>query len=1121
MAENIEKDGQVSFKDTLNLPTTDFPIRPNAKEDDPKMIERWEKEDLYRKTFDLNRGQEKFILHDGPPFANGHLHLGHAYNNILKDIVAKSQRMMGKNVPVTPGWDCHGLPIEFNVTKENPGLSKVEIIKKCREYAQTWVDIQKQERKSLGVLMDFERPYLTMSHDYEANIMRAFGEFVAQGYIERKNKTVSWCYTCQTVLASAEIEYQDRKDPSIYVQFPILLKNNTKNQAQNNVLNTQNNLINGTQEPDNANKNSENKNISKFIEDLASELGLDNLSLLIWTTTPWTLPLNRAVIVKPKEKYVILNINNKNVILGKNLVEKVCAAVLPQAGKNTDSYAKKQVLQEGIMGQEDSKESLPKVLAEFDSEKLSGLFVNHPFVDNLQVPVIFDPFVAVDEGTACVHCAPGCGQEDYEVAIKNGIEVFSPITPDGRYATGIIPKELEGMRVVISDKERDALKDSSLDGQIWVIKKLLEKDLLLHKASIKHSYPHCWRCRNGLIFRATKQWFCDLSKNNFRDKALKACDSIKSVPENSINRLKAAIENRLEWCLSRQRVWGVPIAALICNKCDKTFVSKEFIDKVAEKVEKEGIAYWDIVTERELLAILNTQCSGEKSSDLQDSKTKELRTQDFCCQSCGSKDFRKEVDILDVWLESGVSHYAVLSQRKDLGYPADVYLEGKDQHRGWFQSSLLTSLILHKDKEGNGIPCMRNIITHGFTVDEKGVKMSKSLGNVVSSAQMIEKLGTDGLRLWAASIDYSSEAVVSEVLIKNVQEVFRKIRNTERFLLSNLYDFDINHDAVNFDEMLLIDRYALETLYNLNKEIIFDYEKFDFTSVAHQLADYVTKDLSSYYLDIIKDRLYVEKSNGHLRRSAQTACWYILDTLTKLIAPIMSFTAEQVSDNYQKNKTESVHMQQFANLENFIKKICSQEKAFPALQAKLGNFSCYCNTQEAIDLMRALSENKKIWKMLEDIRSVVLKAIEVQREKQVMRHSLEASVTVFFDILASENKSLNGLQDNTLNNGLDTSLEPSLKDLIKFYDMLKKSGKNSEKIDANGFGQSVEDFFKEFFIVSQFKIAQSSVGLENSGLEGVFVKVEKASGVKCPRCWNWSDRAGDYGLCPRCQAVLK
>jgi len=971
---NKDKGKKVSFKDTLNLPRTEFPIRPNAKENDPKMLKRWESENLYKKTFEKNEGNKKFILHDGPPYANGHTHLGHAYNKIQKDIVCKAQRMQEKHVPVTPGWDCHGLPIELNVTKEFPGLSKTDLKGKCREYANKWINIQRDEFKKMGVLMDWEHPYLTMNYEYEASIMQAFGKFVQGGYIERKNKTVPWCYHCQTVLATAEIEHQERKDPSIYVEFSL-----------------------------------DRGDIKNIFPELADK----NISLLIWTTTPWTLPLNRAVVLKPEANYVVLKVKGKYVILGKSLVEKLCKLM----------------------------EIDCNIVDTFVSEKLKGINVLHPFVEGLSVPVIFDSFVAMDEGTACVHSAPGCGPEDYEIGLKNNLEIFSPLSADGKYTEGIVPHELEGVSIE--------------DAQGWVIKKLLELDKLLHKTSIRHSYPHCWRCRHGLMFRATKQWFCDLSKHGLKEKALKACDKIESTPEKSINRLKAAIESRLEWCISRQRVWGVPIVALLCNKCDTPFFNKELVDKVADGVAQKGIEFWDEVSIDQLIS---TQVT---------------------CENCGEHDFSKEKDILDVWFDSGISHFAVLQKNKSLEYPADLYLEGKDQHRGWFQSSLLTSLVIE------GEPCMRKILTHGFTVDKKGRKMSKSLGNVVATDEIIGKLGTDGLRFWVASIDCKGEAVVSDTLMKNVQEVYRRIRNTLRFLLSNLYDFDIEKDAVDIHKLLPIDRYALGQLTKFNQEILLSYEAYDFTAVFHKLADYCAVDLSSFYLDIIKDRLYVEKSDGLLRRSAQTTCWYILDTLTRLVAPILSITAEQVSDFYQKDKKESIHLQTFSDLSNVWKLFCEKykERNESIILPHLISFS---KTHEVVDLLKYIDQKEKTWAILKDVRSAILKAIEEQRAKQIMRHSLEARVTVFFD--------LNDERLSVLND---------------FSSLLEKAG------------QDLDSFFKEFLIVSQFQMAINSDKLATSGLNGLFVRVDRASGEKCPRCWQWDITEHEHQLCRRCQAVLE
>lgn len=857
MAESLKPDNQVSFKNTLNLPQTDFPIRAQAAVDDPALIKRWQQENLYTKTFEHNKGHDQFILHDGPPYANGHIHIGHAYNKILKDIIGKSKRMQGKQVPITPGWDCHGLPIELKVTQENPGLAPAELKRACRAYAQKWIDMQKEEFKRLGVFMDWENPYLTMSYAYESDILRAFGFFVEGGYIERKNKTVPWCPACQTVLASAEIEYHERKDPSIYVMFPL-----------------------------------EDRVITSLMPALAGK----EVSFLVWTTTPWTLPLNRAVLIKPGARYVAIELpDGKYIIVAQQLAEKIAGML-----------------------------NVPtQIVAECAAEDITALngHAHHPFVENLRVPVILSDTVLLEDGTACVHCAPGCGPEDYEVGVRNDLEIYSPITPAGTYDKGINPSELYGMSVA--------------DGQIWVIKKLVEQGKLLHKTTIRHSYPHCWRSRDGLIYRATKQWFCDLERNGLKEKALKEIEAITTLPEKSGNRLHAAIEGRLEWCLSRQRIWGVPIPALLCTTCDHTYITKEFVDMIAEHVKQEGIEYWDTVNVTDLVP------------------------KDFACPSCNGTSFTKEHDILDVWFDSGISHYAVLNKDHGLSFPADVYAEGKDQHRGWFQSSLLTGLVIEQKAP------MRTIVTHGFTVDEQGRKMSKSLGNVVSPQQMIDQLGTDGLRLWVSSIDCSGDAVISPKLTENVKEVFRKIRNTCRFLLSNLYDFDKRSDAIDFDKMEAFDRYAVHVLQEVNEKIINHYNNFDFTAVFHALGDYCAAELSSFYLDIIKDRLYVEKADGYLRRSAQTACWYILDTLTRAMAPILSFTAEQVSDLYQKDKKESIHLQSFAKLSDII---------------------------PADDQM-----HDHEWEVLKKVRSAILKAIEELRQAGTIKHSLEATVMLHLD----------------------------------------------------------------------------------------------------------------------------
>lgn len=938
MAEQNGADREVSLKESLNLPRTDFPIRPQAKIDDPALLARWQQDGLYAKAFSLHTGAKKYILHDGPPYANGHSHLGHAYNRILKDILTKAYRMSGYHVPVTPGWDCHGLPIEHKVVQQQPGLTPLEIKQACRAYAQGWIDIQREEFKKLGVVMDWDRPYITMDHAYEASIMRAFGIILKKGLIERKNKTVAWCFSCQTTLASAEIEYQERKDPSLYVLFQL------------------------TEESKRA---------------LFPAYAAEPISMLIWTTTPWTLPLNRAVAVKPETSYQLVRMGADLVVVG----------------------AQRSAALATLFEREYT------VLETFASDRFTGAFAEHPVVAGVTVPVLFDESVGVEEGTACVHIAPGCGPTDYELGVKNSLEIYSPITPDGRYAAAIVPQDLAGMSVT--------------DGQIWVIKYLAAQGRLFHKGSLRHSYPHCWRCHNGLIFRATPQWFFDLKQ--VKEQALAAIDAITFVPEQGKSFMRATVGSRWEWCLSRQRSWGVPIPALLCTRCHTEYTSPEFVAAVAQGVAREGIEYWDRVAVADLVP------------------------QGLSCRACGHQEFRKESDILDVWFDSGVSHYAVLSERPELGFPADLYLEGLDQYRGWYQSSLLTSLVLA------GKPAMRGIMCHGFTVDSQGRKMSKSLGNVVVAEEIIDVLGTDGLRLWVASIGQHSDVVVSDALLKNVGEVYRKIRNTSRFLLQNLYDFSFDSDAVPVEKLLYIDRIALVQLAAFNEAMQQEYRAGNFTSLFHGLADYCTTQLSALYLDIIKDRLYVEQADGHARRSAQTVCWYLLDTLTRLTAPILSFTAELLSDAYQKNKQDSIHLQQFADLSPLVGDVAG---------------------------VKASVDHE--WRALLDIRSAVLKALEVQREAGVIKHSLEAAVTIH---MGAAYQGLSGYQ-------------------AAVAELARR-------------GQSVEDFFKEFFIVSGVTVIT-----DFSGPEPLVVTATKAAGTKCPRCWNWQITDQHEGLCARCEPIV-
>ncbi len=959
LEERIIMSKEVSFKDTLNLPRTEFPMRPNAAIDDPALIARWQEEDLYEKSYRLHQGLASYVLHDGPPYANGHLHLGHAYNGILKDIMTKGRRMSGFHTPLKPGWDCHGLPIEIKVLQEKKCASDLELKRACRAYASHWINVQREEFKRLGILMDWAHPYLTMDPSYESKTMRAFGVLLERNFIERKNKTVPWCLECKTVLAAAEIEYKDRKDPSAYVLFPFDAKSKQK-------------LFPKTDE---------------------------TVSFLVWTTTPWTLPLNRAVCLRPDASYVLARLKGNLVVVG--------AQTLPRLSK---------------MVQEEAT-----ILDNLPAQAFATVHVQPPFGKDT-VPVIFDESVGLSEGTACVHIAPGCGPIDYELGVKNGLEIYSPITPDGAYDEGIYPASLKGMKVS--------------QGQDWVLEALFNEGKLFYKTTLVHSYPFCWRSHTPLIFRATKQWFFNLQHNGVKERAVEAVDGITFMPPAGRNFLRATVESRWEWCLSRQRVWGVPIPALLCLECDTVYCTPALVNYAADHVAAEGVEFWDRVSVEEILLENPTTCS-----------------------HCGSNRFKKEQDILDVWFDAGISHYAVLYNNPELSFPADLYLEGVDQHRGWFQSSLLTALALE------GTAPMKAIMTHGFTVDGKGQKMSKSLGNVIAPEEIIKQIGTDGLRLWVASVGHEGDAVISQNLLQNVAEVYRKIRNTSRFLLSNLYDFDVKKDALPFDSLMLVDRGILNYAVLFNRLMQSHYASGHFTGVFHSLADFTTVYLSSWYLDLVKDRLYVESAAGHKRRSAQTVCWYLLDMLTKIMAPILSFTAEYLSDAYQKDKDCSIHLQSFFN------------PPAPWLSEEPLNTEPIA---ESFEFLARGNTTIEMWELLRKVRSAVLKAIEVQREKGLIKHSLEAHVTLYFG---------QELMSNALFEQFVHSLAAT--------------------------GQTLEDFFREFFIVSFVTVTHDKGSLSESDYAGLFAQIDHAEGVKCPRCWNWDTGKRPFELCHRCYPIVK
>ena len=971
-----------SYKDSLNLPTTNFSIRANATQIEPQILKRWQDEELDSKSYEHNIGNKKFILHDGPPYANGNIHMGHAVNKIFKDIVCKFKRMSGFHVPYKPGWDCHGLPIEIKVMSEfkEKGIvetDRVKIKSECRTYASKWISEQKKSFKSLGLLGKWEKPYKTMDFDYEADILKAFAKFVEHGFIERKLKTVPWCFHCQSVLASAEIEYQDRSDPACYIFFPL-----------------------------------DKDGIKKIVPSVEEvEIGL-----LVWTTTPWTIPLNRAVVLNPTADYVLIfdEVKGKAYFIAENLADQIC---------KTFGFEK-------------------KILAKINSSAFKGIQVKHPFVDNLKIPVLHDKSVVLNEGTACMHMAPGCGPEDYILAVQNGIEVYSPLSVDGKYTSEIEPKELNGMLIT--------------DGQIWVIKKLAQVDRLIHKSSIKHSYPHCWRCHNGLMFRATKQWFCNLQKNDFLQNTLKEIEKINFYPESAKTRFLATVGNRLEWCISRQRVWGVPITSVLCNKCDHAFLDKDFIEKVAARVEKEGVEFWDKMTVKSLIS-------------------QEILPLDFICPGCGApiENLELERDILDVWFDSGISHFAVLQKEKELHFPADLYLEGSDQHRGWFQSSILTSMVL------NSCSQTKAILTHGFVVDAKGHKMSKSVGNVVSPLDIVKKYSTDILRLWSANSDYDGDIIFSDTSINNAAEVYRKIRNTCRFLISNLYDFDIQKDAILLDKLLKLDQFALAKHSEVDQKIRAAYEKYDFISIVQTLSSYCVNDLSSFYLDIVKDRLYTDKKDSLNRRSAQTVCYYILDSLTRLIAPILSFLAEEVSDSYQKDKDKSIHLQDLLEFEDIWNSLKFQQ----AIEGRFSPVPAECPKDSQQSLMFRIEKDQE-WIALKMLRDAVLKSLEETRTAGVIGHSLDAKITFYLD-----------------------ETNESAKKIETFIGDLKIS-------------ENADRFFKDLFIVSQCERVLNPKDLMQTFIPWVFVKVEHADGIKCPRCWQWSETEDEENLCGRCKEIV-
>ncbi|MDA8389061.1 MAG: isoleucine--tRNA ligase [Nitrospiraceae bacterium] len=850
---------QNDYKDTLNLPSTDFPMKANLPQKEPAMLNMWQEQELYRRILEKNADKPKFILHDGPPYANGHIHMGHALNKVLKDIIIKFKTMKGFSSPYVPGWDCHGLPIEIQVDKNlgqrKSGTTVLEKRRLCREYAARFIDIQREEFKRLGVFGLWEQPYLTMTNDYEADIVAEFNLFAKSGYLYKGKKPVYWCPSDVTALAEAEVEYAEKKSPSVYVRF-------------------------------------------RLLDEDASGLGLKgDVYLVIWTTTPWTLPANLALAVNLDVEYEAYpGAGNAVYIVAKELREKLIMDMsIPPVPGNRQSDA---------------------FLARFKGKYLLGLRAKHPFIDRLS-RVISGEFVTTEEGTGIVHIAPGHGEDDYAAGIENGLEVYAPVDDHGKFSGAGVP-EIEGEFVFKANAK--------------IIEMLRDRGALLAEKEITHSYPHCWRCKKPVIFRATEQWFINMGHTSLRDKCLSEIEKTRWVPEWGKGRIYGMVERRPDWCVSRQRAWGVPIALLSCSACGRTVTEPAVLDKTEGLVRRLGSDAW-----------FERPASG-------------FIPEGFAC-GCGSKQFTKEKDILDVWFDSGVSHRAVLKRRAGLAFPAELYLEGSDQHRGWFQSSLITATALE------GEAPYKSVLTHGFVVDGKGRKMSKSLGNVVSPEDIIKKHGAEVLRLWVSAEDYRDDIRLSTEILDRLTEAYRKIRNTARYLLGNTHDFE--GGDISGDSLPEIDRWALSRLQGLIAGVERAYEDFEFHEVYHRLYNFCVVDMSSFYLDILKDRLYTFRREAPERRAAQWVLGRILVAMTKLMAPVLTFTAEEIWGHINPRAAgrdaESVFLSSFPVADETLYDAALEEK----------------------------------WKKIIAVRNEVNKALEMERQKRVIGNSLEAKVVLY------------------------------------------------------------------------------------------------------------------------------
>jgi isoleucyl-tRNA synthetase len=835
------------YKHTLNLPVTKFPMKAGLPNREPLILKRWQELNLYQKMRENGKGKPRFILHDGPPYANGDIHIGHAVNKILKDIILKSKTLSGFDTPYVPGWDCHGLPIELNVEKKvgkaGIKISASEFRKACREYAQKQVDGQREDFKRLGIQAEWENPYLTMDFSYEADIIRTLADIVKQGHLHKGVKPVHWCVDCRSSLAEAEVEHEDKKSPSIDVRF--------------NVIDT-----------------------IKF-EKISGASGHGTISVPIWTTTPWTLPANQAVALNPEYNYLLLQCGNERLLLAEDLYKNAL-----------ERY--------GMTGE---------VIICCKGSVLEGLLLQHPFYDRT-VPIILGNHVTADAGTGAVHTAPGHGQDDYTVGLKYQLEVNNPVGANGCFLPDT--EFFSGQSVFKANPN--------------VIELLNEKGALLSHVDIEHSYPHCWRHKSPIIFRATPQWFISMDQNGLREAAHKGINDTTWLPDWGQKRIEGMVDGRPDWCVSRQRTWGVPIPLFVHQQTGELHPNTQVLmEQVALQVEELGIDAWFDLDAESLL--------GDEAAD-----------------------YEKATDTLDVWFDSGVSHACVLARREYLGLPADLYLEGSDQHRGWFQSSLLTSVA------STGKAPYKNVLTHGFTVDAQGMKMSKSKGNVIAPQRIVNNLGADIIRLWVASSDYTAEMNVSDDILKQTADSYRRIRNTARYLLSNLSDFNPALDIVATENLLAIDKWAVDRAYDCQQDIIAAYSSYQFHTIYQKVHNFCSNEMGSLYLDITKDRQYTMGENSIGRRSSQTAMYHILEALTRWVAPILSFTADELWEYLPGERNESVMLNTW------------YDQLIPLPET------------EKLDLVS--------WEQIFKVREIVSKAIEEKRNAGLVKGGLTTEVII-------------------------------------------------------------------------------------------------------------------------------